>query len=85
MRLPSFRIKLLQGIFIKSLYQCVVKFFLYKFLHDLCRIFFADKSIALALFNLPGNRPNGDVLEGCDIESAHITTAPKGFINSTLF
>ena len=42
------------------------------------------KYVAPPLLILPGKRLNRDVTEGCDIEGANITTAPKGFINSTL-
>ena len=45
----------------------------------------ASKYVAPSLFIIPGKRLNGDVLKGCYIESANITTAPKGFINSILF
>ena len=45
----------------------------------------AAKSLAPSLLILPVKRLNMDVLEGCDIEGANITTASKGFINSTLF
>ena len=45
----------------------------------------ADKSVVPKLLFLPGKRSNRDVLEGCYIEGAEITTAPKGFINFTLF
>ena len=45
----------------------------------------AAKSVGPPLLVLPGKRLNRDVLEAYDIEGATITTAPKGFINSTLF
>ena len=45
----------------------------------------AAKYVAPPLLIFPGNRLNRDVLEGCDIEGANITTAPKGFINYTLY
>ena len=45
----------------------------------------ADKSVAPLLLVLPGKRFNRDILEGCNIESANITTAPKCFIDSNLF
>ena len=45
----------------------------------------AAKYFAPPLLILPGNRLNWDVLGGCDIEVSHVTTAPKVFINSTLF
>ena len=45
----------------------------------------AAKSVTLSLLILPRKRLNRDVLKGCDIEGANIITAPKGFINSTLF
>ena len=43
------------------------------------------KFVALQLLTLPANWFNMDVLEGCDIEGAHVTTSPKGSINYTLF
>ena len=45
----------------------------------------ADKSVAPPLLIISGKRLNRDVIEGCDIQGANITTAPKGFVNSTLF
>ena len=47
--------------------------------------FSAAKSFAPPLFILPGQRLNRDVLEGCNIEGAKISTAPKVLTNSTLF
>ena len=44
----------------------------------------AAKSAVPPLLILPGKRLNRDVIEGCNIEGANITTAPKGLINSTL-
>ena len=43
------------------------------------------KYVAPPLLVLPGKQFNRDVLEDFDIEGASITTAPKGFIKSTLF
>ena len=45
----------------------------------------AAKSVAPPLLVISGKRSNRDVLEGFNIEGVNITTAPKGFINSTLF
>ena len=45
----------------------------------------ADKYVAPPLLILTGKRLNNYALEGCNIEGANITTAPKFFINSTLF
>ena len=47
--------------------------------------FSATKSVAPPLLLLPVKSMNRGVLEGCDIQGANITTALKGFINSTLF
>ena len=44
----------------------------------------ADKYVSPPLLTIPGKRFNRDVIEGCNIEGSNITTAPKGFINSTL-
>ena len=44
----------------------------------------ATKYVALSLLILPEKRLNSDFLEGCDIQGAHITTAPKVFINNNL-
>ena len=43
------------------------------------------KYVAQPLLILPGKWLNRDVIEGCDIEGYRVTTAPKDFINSTLF
>ena len=45
----------------------------------------AAETVAPPLSIFPGKRLDRDVMEGCNIEGAHFTTAPKGFINSTLF
>ena len=45
----------------------------------------AEKAVEPPLLILPGKRLNRDVFEGCDIEGANITIAPKVFINSALF
>ena len=45
----------------------------------------ADKYIVLLMLILPEERSNRDFIEKCDIQGAHITTAPKVFINSALF
>ena len=44
----------------------------------------AAKYVSPPLLIIPGKRFNRDVIEGCNIEGSNITTAPKGFINSTL-
>ena len=44
----------------------------------------AAKYVVTPLLILPGKPLNGDVIKGCNIEGDNITTAPKGFINSTL-
>ena len=43
------------------------------------------KYVAPPLLILPGKRLNRDVIEGCDIGGARITTSKKVFINSNLF
>ena len=45
----------------------------------------ADKYVALPLLIIPGQRLNRDVIEGCNINGAIITTSTKGFINYNLF
>ena len=45
----------------------------------------ANKYVVSPLLIFSGKRLNRDVIEGCDVDGANITTAPKGFINSTLF
>ena len=45
----------------------------------------AAKYVSPPLLSIPGGRFNRDVIEGCDIEGSNITTAPKCFINYTLF
>ena len=45
----------------------------------------AAKSAVPPLLILPGKRLNRDVIKGCNIEGANITTSPKGFIDYTLF
>ena len=45
----------------------------------------AARFVAPPLLILPGKRLNGNVIEFFDIEGDNITTAPKVFINSTLF
>ena len=44
-----------------------------------------DKYVAPPLLIIPGKRSNKDVFKDCDIKGAKITTAPRRFINSTLF
>ena len=43
------------------------------------------KQVAPPLLIIPVKRFNRDVIEGSDIEGSNITTAPKGFIDSTLY
>ena len=43
----------------------------------------AAKYVSPPLLIIPGKRFNKDVIKGCNIEGSNITTAPKGFINST--
>ena len=43
------------------------------------------KYVVSSLLILPRKFLNRDVIKGCNIEGANITTAPKGFINYTLF
>ena len=43
------------------------------------------KYVAPPLLILPAKLLNMDVIEVCDIGGTNITTAPNGFINSTLF
>ena len=45
----------------------------------------ASKSAAPPLLIILGKRLNRDVLKGCNILGANITTAAKTIINSTLF
>ena len=45
----------------------------------------ASKSAAPPLLIILGKRLNRDVLKGCNILGANITTAAKNIINSTLF
>ena len=45
----------------------------------------AAKYVSPTLLIFPKKRFNRDVIKGCNIEGSNIITAPKGFINSTLF
>ena len=46
----------------------------------------AAKYVAPSLLMIPDKRFNRDVIKYCHLEGSNITkTAPKGFINSTLF
>ena len=45
----------------------------------------APKYVATQLLIIPRKIYNRDVIKGCNTEGSNITTAPKGFINSTLF
>ena len=45
----------------------------------------AAKYVSPRALIIPGKRFNRDVIEGCNIEGSNITTAPKCFINYTLF
>ena len=46
---------------------------------------YADETIAPPLLIVPVKQWNGDVMESCNIEGAHVTTSPKCFINYNLF